>query len=241
LREFVEEREKTVPQETREILMTGLEQRPYTVEDVHKFYDDMRENPKYKISIDLSRSNNKDILYVALFRPSQEYLEENIDNEMLKDRFFCKFGVSGEVIERSEKHLNDDAFTDYTVLKNFTYHNSSGRSLAELRIKTILKNMNLRIDYYNKKEIFVCTEEELDTIYEHMEIHNNEMNKEFEEQFNNNFELEKIKLQNQKEIEINTICMDKKIELKLKIIPHFIDLFERGKITFEQLKEITSI
>ena len=252
LKEFVEGREKTVSEEVKDVLMQGLERKPHTVEDVHKFYDNMRNNPKYRISIDLSKCNNKDILYIGIFRPIQEYLENNINNEILKDRFFCKFGVSGEVIERSGNHLSDDNFIDYTVIKNFTYHNSFGRSSAEGRIKTILKNMNLKINYCGKKEVFVCNEDELDEVYEHMESHNMEMNEYFEEPFTRKFELEKIKIQNQKEIEIQKIQSEnrKEIEterilsengndLKMKKIQHFTDLFERGKITFEQLMEIT--
>ena len=263
LKEFVERREKTVPEEVKDVLLAGLERRPHTIEDVHKFYDNMRNNPKYKVSIDLSRFGNKDILYIGIFRPIQEYLDKNISNEILRGRFFCKFGVSGEVIERSGSHLLDDNFIDYTVIKNFIYYNSFGRSSAESRIKTVLKNMRLKIDYCGKKEVFVCNEEELDEVSGYMESHNMEMNEQFEEPFKREFELEKIKLQNQKEIEIQKIQSEnqkeieiqkiqsenqKEIEterilcekdLKMKKIQHFTDMFERGKITFEQLMEIT--
>jgi predicted kinase len=236
LREFVEEREKTVPQETREILMTGLEQRPYTIEDFNRFYEQIKNDPKYMVSMDLSQNNNKDVLYIGIFRPTDEYLQENIDKINLRDRFFCKFGVSGEVISRSGNHLNDDNFIDYTVIGNFTYHNSFGRSSAEDRMKMILTNMNLRVNYYNKKEIFVCSNEELNIVFEHMRKHNEDMNDAFAKPFKDEVELEKIRLEHSKEIEICKIKLEK--EKELEKMEKFVQLFRDGRITFEQLKEV---
>jgi hypothetical protein len=238
LREFVEEREKTVPQETREILMTGLEQRPYTIEDFNRFYEQIKNDPKYMVSMDLSQNNNKDVLYIGIFRPTDEYLQENIDKINLRDRFFCKFGVSGEVISRSGNHLNDDNFIDYTVIGNFTYHNSFGRSSAEDRMKMILTNMNLRVNYYNKKEIFVCSNEELNIVFEHMRKHNEDMNDAFAKPFKDEVELEKIKLEHSKEIEICKIKLEK--EKELEKMEKFVQLFRDGRITFEQLKEVAT-
>lgn len=241
LREFVEERERTVPQETRDVLMTGLEKGQCTIKDVHEFYDKMRSDTKYRVSIDLSQYNNKDILYIGIFRPSEEYLRENIDVLKLEHCFFYKFGVSKEVISRSGVHVADKDFTDYTVIKVFEYHNSFGKSSAETRLKTILTNMNLRVKYCGKDEIFVSTLDDLDIIFEQMKIHNETMNGVFEAPFADKLELEKIKMGIQKEIDLAMIQkeieiekLNKEKEVEKEKILRFAELFEKGKLTFEQ-------
>ena len=239
LRKFVEKREITVSPETNQLLMTGLEQRPYTIEDVYALYDTVKNDPQYMISVDLSQYFYKDTLYIGMFMPSREYLTENINNVELQGRIMLKFGVSSEVISRSGNHINNEVFTGYTVLKVFEYHNSFGKSSGEDRLKMILTNMNLRLNYYNKKEVFVATLDELKIVLENMSKHNEMMNNAFIKPFKEEVEIEKLKLENNKQIELEKIKSNREIELEKIKIQTFTSMFERGTITFEQLKEIT--
>ena len=240
--EFVEERERTIQPETKDMLMTGLEQRPYTIEGFNQFYRSLKSDPKYMISMDLSLNTNKDIVYIGIFRPTNEYLQENIHNKDYRNRFFCKFGVSGEVISRSGDHLRDDTFLDYTVIQIFTYNNSYYRRLGEERIKTVLNDLNLRVPYYGKKEVFISSENEFNIIFEKMKRHESMMNDDFLVPFNNNLEMEKMRIEKEAETELEKIRIEKQAEMeKMRIEKQAETELEKMRLDKETKVEMEKI
>jgi hypothetical protein len=212
-------------------IVQNSEQIQNMIANINAFYDTLP--PVFKIGIDLNRYKDKDSLYISVFKPTEEYIAKNMTEIDFTNRVFFKFGVSGEIILRSDNHSRDAAFIDYVVIKVFAYQNFTGRKNAEKRLKQILRQMKLRIKYYGKNEIFLSTVENFEIVVQQMSEHNETDNKIFDEQSVNS--LDKMKIQNDKDIALEKI----KIQNEKDKIRINAELIKNGNITFEQYKELT--
>jgi hypothetical protein len=200
------------------------------IEDMNLFYNSL--DVEFKIGIDLDQFRNKDSLYIGIFKPTDEFIRENAFNLDFGNRVFFKFGVSGEVVSRNDWHYRDDVFIDYVTVKVFMYQNFEGRSNAEKRLKHILRNMKLKINYYRKNEIFLSTIENFNTVVRYMTEHNEKSNKNFSDKFIGNVE-------NDKDVVLEKIRLEKtRLENEKAKNRDITELMKNGNITFEQFKEL---
>ena len=137
----------------------------------------------FKVGIDLSEYEHEDCLYISIFKPTEEYVRQNMGNVDFGNRVFFKFGVSGGILSRNDSHTQDQLLIDNIIIKVFGYRNFQGRRLGEKRLKEVLRHMKLKINYYTKIEIFLSSVEKFHDVIERMTEHNNMMNKSFDEKY----------------------------------------------------------
>jgi 4-amino-4-deoxy-L-arabinose transferase-like glycosyltransferase len=65
------------------------------------------------LSVDITEYEKDDVLYVATFTATDEYINKYDD-----DKIFGKFGVSSGIDKRLKQHNADDKFLNYKILKN---------------------------------------------------------------------------------------------------------------------------
>jgi predicted GIY-YIG superfamily endonuclease len=127
----------------------------------------------------------------------------------IPDGSFCyKFGVAQDAHARINQHDSDKAFSYVNVANVFKCSSRSEASVLEKHTKRFVNSMGLSLKYSGKKECFFASPEEYETIKESI-------------------------------IE----CIEKKPELTIPTIPtipvtsdvKILDLFEAGRITFEQV------
>ena len=96
------------------------------------------------------------------------------------------------------------------MVKCFVYKSRCNASDGEAYIKQIVKDLNLKLTYYKSIECFTATKEELEKIYKIMEEHST---------------YDKIEEDNKHKIELYKLKMHQ-------------ELFEKGKLTFEQYQSL---
>ena len=151
------------------------------INEMNVFYDSL--DTMFKVGIDLSEYEHEDCLYISIFKPTEEYVRQNMGNVDFGNRVFFKFGVSGGILSRNDSHTQDQLLIDNIIIKVFGYRNFQGRRLGEKRLKEVLRHMKLKINYYTKIEIFLSSVEKFHDVIERMTEHNNMMNKSFDEKY----------------------------------------------------------
>ena len=221
---------------TRELLLFGsvtLGQEKSTQELENKFQEQIQtlQGQERNFGLDTLPYERKDVVYTLEFKPNKSVNVdcENSntkanDNDEDEDRKYYKFGVASDISTRLKQHESDKDFEKVRLDRCFTYNCGYDMSKGEKKIKRILDSMNIRIQYGKKKECFVATTEELKSVYEEMDRYN---------KVSIYSTIENIKgKEGDDKIEIEKIRINKEYHDK------YLDMFERDKITFEQLEKL---
>ena len=112
--------------------------------------DDNINTATYQLRINTDEYANDSLVYNMIFNPNQDGLDEQLDNT----RKYYKFGQSTQIKVRQQSHDSNPIFLQSKVIKCFVYKTAQQMQLGEKRYKDILKDMNLLVVYYNKKEIY---------------------------------------------------------------------------------------
>ncbi len=170
---------------------------------------------------------------------------ENINNE----NYSCvEFGVSSNFEERLKQHKSDKKKNNLIFLYAIEFNKRYLASKIEKYIKTIIKQMNINLDYEKKKECFIANEDEFNIIINKIKdglnnIENTDVIEDDEEEQINNYddnqvfntETIKYKYDMEKQIKI------KKIEIELEIEKEKISI-EKERIQKEiEIKKIETI
>jgi hypothetical protein len=179
-----------------------------------------------KIRFDLDPYTEKDVIYFYQVVPNLEYAVENKE-----ERDFYEFGVTSNIVKRDIAYNNDKHYKKVKLKNVIVYGDRNKASKGEKRIKNIIVDLDIKAVIGKKKECFMATQEELDSIYKQAVEHSGKLNtKKLED---SNMEMEKYKIDKEMESSDNKYKIDKEIEM-------LTSLFEKGKLTFDQLKELMS-
>ena len=203
---------------TRELLLTGS-----VILGKEKSYKELDREFKKRIKvIDIRPYDKEDVVYFLTFSPC-----ENLNTG---ERKCYKFGVTSNISKRLIYHENDKKFNDVLISKIFKCKSRNETSELEKHVKRVLKNMKLYVEYGSKKECFMATEEELESIYEEVEefLENNE-----EEQSTDNT----LSLTSSSSFSTSSIIQTVEPE-KFNKEKTIYELFRDGRINFDQFKEI---
>jgi hypothetical protein len=209
---------------TRELLLTGKVElgKEKTPLELEEKLEDMFTN---KIRFDLDPYTEKDVIYFYQVVPNLEYAVENKE-----ERDFYEFGVTSNIVKRDIAY-NDKHYKKVKLKNVIVYGDRNKASKGEKRIKNIIVDLDIKAVIGKKKECFMATQEELDSIYKQAVEHSGKLNtKKLED---SNMEMEKYKIDKEMESSDNKYKIDKEIE-------RLTSLFEKGKLTFDQLKELMS-
>jgi hypothetical protein len=183
------------------------------------------EHQERTFGLDTLPYERKDVVYTLEFKPNKSINVdcENADSKD-EDRKYYKFGVASDISARLKQHESDKDFEKVRLDRCFTYNCGYDMSKGEKKIKRILDSMNIRIQYGKKKKCFVATPEELKSVYEEMDRYN---------KVSIYSTIENIKgKEGDDRIEIEKMHINKEKHDK------YLDMFERDKITFEQLEKL---
>ena len=208
IEEAVRDQRVKVSEQDRDVLMSGLERQ------------------EKKFGLDTLPYERKDVVYTLEFKPNKSVNNVDCENDNAEDedRKYYKFGVASDISARLKQHESDKDFEKVRLDRCFTYNCGYDMSKGEKKIKRILDSMNIRIQYGKKKECFVATTEELKSVYEEMDRYN---------KVSIYSTIENIKgKEGDDKIEIEKIRINKEKHDK------YLDMFERDKITFEQLEKL---
>jgi predicted GIY-YIG superfamily endonuclease len=191
---------------TRELLLTGKvelgkEKTPLQLEE-------KLEDLTNKIRFDLDPYTEKDVIYFYQVVPKLEYAVEN------EERDFYEFGVTSDIVKRDIAYTNDKHYEKVKLKNVIVYGDRNKASRGEKRIKNIIVDLDIKAVIGKKKECFMATLDELDSIYKQAVEHSGKLNT--------------------KRLE------DGNMEMKKYKINMLTSLFEKGKLTFDQLKELMS-
>ena len=165
------------------------------------------------ISINYQLYSRKDIVYFYEFTPSEQYKDEYkeiCELNRINNRKFYEFGVTSDITDRRKGHNNDKNKMYPKLVKCFVYKSRANASDGEAYLKQVVKDLNLKLVYYKSLECFTATKEETEKIYTVMEEHST---------------YDKIEEDNKHKIEIQKLKMHQ-------------ELFEKGKLTFEQFQSL---
>jgi hypothetical protein len=172
---------------------------------------------KKKLSIDTDEYNGKDILYFYEFNPVTESAVPTIDGQNLYG-----FGVTSNCEQRFDRYYKDKDYLNVKFIKCLEYKSRFELSKGEKKVKRLVTDLGLNVKYLNKLEVFKGKDTDLEIIYDEMKKHsirNNIIKYEV------NMELEKYRIEKEMEMANNKM---------------YREMFENGKLTFEQFKEIVN-
>jgi hypothetical protein len=203
----------------------------------------------------------KDIVYFLKFDIPDDiknkYISkyENINNE----NYSCiEFGVSSNFEERLKQHKFDKKKNNLIFLYAIEFNKRYLASKIEKYIKTIIKQMNINLDYEKKKECFIANEDEFNIIINKIKdglnnIENTDIIEDDEEQINEyedkqviDVETLKYKYDIEKQIKIKKIEIDLEIEkernsIEIKKIETITELFKNKLINLEEYKSMMKL
>jgi len=174
---------------------------------------------KKRLSLDYQENICKDVLYVFEFQP--EICEVSIEDE--NDIHYFEFGVTSDIKQRSNAYG-----TGYRLDRVFEYSNGSKTSLAEKYVKNITRDLGMTFEYKKKTECIKCKYEGLEKLYALIEEHNRKSNEMDDDKA---FIIEKMRLE---------LCIEtaKTVSKKTDML---LSLLEKGRITFDQCKELMTV
>jgi len=204
----------------------------------------------------------KDIVYFFKFDIPEDLKNkyvlkyENINNE----NYSCvEFGVSSNFEERLKQHKTDKKKNNLIFLYAIEFNKRYLASKIEKYIKTIIKQLNINLDYEKKKECFIANEDEFNIIINKIKdglnnIENTDVIEEDEEEQINEYEdkqvidveILKYKYDIEKQIKIKKIEIDLEIEkernsIEIKKIETITELFKNKLINLEEYKSMMKL
>ena len=182
-----------------------------------------------RLSIGIEPYLTNDITYIFEFTPEKENLKNPnlLDDENIH---YFEIGVTSDIKDRKK------AYSGCKLLKVFVYSSRQKAAMAESYMKNIVVELNMTLEYKNKKECMYGTYEDLDRFIEIITEHNIKSNKEPEDDKNSS-SVEIYKIQTDKEIELKRIESEMEMEMQKNKQNMIMSLFERKLITFEQFNE----
>ena len=202
-----------------------------------------------KLSIDMEPYHEKDVLYIYNVNPKEE-----LNIQILQDKHCYEFGVTSNIKQRDSAYNNDKCYDKVRLDRIVEYKDRNSLARGEKRIKTIVKDLGLKLEVKNKKECFMANKDEYDRIYDNIIEHSNSINDKSSNKSNDkeenefsSIELEKYRIDKEKELEIekNTIDVeikkykiDKDNENENERTKKIMEMFENGKLTFEQMDKL---
>jgi hypothetical protein len=200
---------------TRELLLTGKVElgKEKTPLELDEKLEDLLTN---KIRFDLDPYTEKDVIYFYHVVPKLEYAVENKE-----ERDFYEFGVTSDIVKRDIAYTNDKHYKKVKLKNVIVYGDRNKASKGEKRIKNIIVDLDIKAVIGKKRECFMATLDELDSIYKQAVEHSCKLNIKKD----GNMEIEKYKIDKE--------MLDSNNNL-------FMNSFNDGKLTFEQLKELLS-
>jgi len=206
----------------REIMLTGRVELGN-----EKTNEELEMIQEQRLSIGIEPYLTNDVTYIFEFIPEKEHLKNPNLLDDINIHYF-EIGVTSDIKDRKK------AYSGYKLLKVFVYSSRQKAAMAESYMKNIVVELNMTLEYKNKKECMYGTYEELDRFIEIITEHNLNGNKEPEDDKNSS-SVEIYKIQTDKEIEMKRIEME--IEIQKNKQNMIMSLFERKLITFEQFNE----
>jgi len=190
----------------------------------------------------------KDIVYFLKFNiPSCLYskyltLYPNINN----DDYSCiEFGVSSDIEKRLLSHKRDKKKENIIFLHAIELDKRYLASKMEFYIKTLAKQLNIKLDYEKKKECFIANEEEFNIIVNKVNTGLSNIEEiESEDEFDNEEEIDdERKLKIDKDVEIHRIDADVEIhridsDKMDKKIQSITELLKNKIISVQDYKEM---
>ena len=167
--------------------------------------------------------------------------KEELNIQIPQDKHCYEFGVTSNIKQRDSAYNNDKCYNKVRLDRIVEYKDRNSLARGEKRIKTIVKDLGLKLEVKNKKECFMANKDEYDRIYDNIIEHSNSINDKSSNKSNDkeenefsSIELEKYRIDKEKELEIKKYKIDKESERTKKII----EMFENGKLTFEQMDKL---
>ena len=209
---------------TREIMLTGRVELGN-----EKTNEELEMIIEQRLSIGIEPYLTNDITYIFEFTPEKENLKNPnlLDDENIH---YFEIGVTSDIKDRKK------AYSGCKLLKVFVYSSRQKAAMAESYMKNIVVELNMTLEYKNKKECMYGTYEDLDRFIEIITEHNIKSNKEPEDDKNSS-SVEIYKIQTDKEIELKRIESEMEMEMQKNKQNMIMSLFERKLITFEQFNE----
>ena len=209
---------------TREIMLTGRVELGN-----EKTNEELEMIQEQRLSIGIEPYLTNDITYIFEFTPEKENLKNPnlLDDENIH---YFEIGVTSDIKDRKK------AYSGCKLLKVFVYSSRQKAAMAESYMKNIVVELNMTLEYKNKKECMYGTYEDLDRFIEIITEHNIKSNKEPEDDKNSS-SVEIYKIQTDKEIEMKKIESEMEMEMQKNKQNMIMSLFERKLITFEQFNE----
>jgi len=204
---------------TRELLLTGSV--TLGKEKSNKQLEELAKN----ISIDTVEYEGKSGVYIYEFLP-KDGVECNWENAEEEGRKYYGCGVTSDPATRPYKYKKDKKISRAWVREFYDYNTRAEASKAESRIKTIVNDLGIAIKYDTKIECFVANEEELEIIKDEIASH-----REKSQKYCDDMNLGRLKIESKERVEKYKYKYKYKSDIAVK-------LFESGKITFEQMKEL---
>ena len=141
----------SVSENIKNIVMNGLE-----------------TSARNKLSINMEPYTNTDIVYSIEFKPVLEGLHVPVDI----NRNYYTLGQTSNIEHRFNQYSSDKQYTKARLDMCLNYQNGYLASKGEKYFKNIVKDMDLKVKYYNKSECFMATEKELQELYKLVANHN---------------------------------------------------------------------
>ena len=236
---------------TRELLLFGkvqLGQEKSNNELDNEFKSVIYNTTEKKLSIDMEPYHEKDVLYIYNVNPKEE-----LNIQIPQDKHCYEFGVTSNIKQRDSAYNNDKCYDKVRLDRIVEYKDRNSLARGEKRIKTIVKDLGLKLEVKNKKECFIANKDEYDRIYDNIIEHSNSINDKSSTKSNDkeenefSIELEKYRIdkEKEKELEIEKNTTDVEIK-KYKIdkdnenerTKKIMEMFENGKLTFEQMDKL---
>ena len=203
-----------------------------------------------KLSIDMEPYHEKDVLYIYNVNPKEE-----LNIQIPQDKHCYEFGVTSNIKQRDSAYNNDKCYDKVRLDRIVEYKDRNSLARGEKRIKTIVKDLGLKLEVKNKKECFIANKDEYDRIYDNIIEHSNSINDKSSTKSNDkeenefSIELEKYRIDKEKEkeleieknttdVEIKKYKIDKENENDNEKTKKIMEMFENGKLTFEQMYKL---
>jgi predicted GIY-YIG superfamily endonuclease len=205
-----------------ELMLTGKVElgKEKSSKELDKIYE------KKRLSFNSIPYFEKDIVYIYEFQPTYEFIDKNLDLFDDKNKRCYEFGVTSNIEERELAHQNDKMKVKIRLDKCFKCVDKKYAFKIEKYIKKLVLDLELKLSYYNKKECFIATDDELKIVYDKVE-----------EILNNNI----VEEEDEEEEKFNIILPDmikhiEKIKLeKLRITEKFFENNKLNSTEFERL------
>jgi hypothetical protein len=246
---------------SRELILFGKVElgKEKTNEELENKFQSIISNtstPEKKLSIDMEPFHEKDVLYIYNVNPKEE-----LKIQIPDDKDCYEFGVTSNIKQRDSAYNSDKCYDKVRLDKLIEYKNRNSLASGEKRIKNIVKDLGLKLAVKNKKECFMANKDEFDRIYDNIIDHSKSINdksineKSINEKSINEkcttkvdkkfstIELEKYRIDIEKEVVIEKYRIDKEIDIEKYRIDKdkeikIMEMFENAKLTFEQMDKL---